>query len=339
MNYETELLINVIDEKISQNQISLGDIHQRTDLESTLKLAINNRILYCFTSLALKKLNLPEKEIKMLIEVRKEGKEWLGKFQNTLNYLNDKIGSENYVVIKTFKYYQDVTFDVDIILKSDIIWDEDFDKDKDFYCTKINGGYELKPKNDKYLAIDIYDNFLFRTKTIFSKDFVSKNLRKIIFEGQYYTIPSIEAEMLLYISQLNFQLRFITLHDFLQVIKTISENKDGLNWNSIFEEVEKYNWKNSFVKTLSIINALHLKMYGETLDIPVEPLKNIKFDFPYIIHPSTVLTFDFEVFRYDLFGRNLYEDFKYFFYEYLSFKIRQRIPIYRPWIDLNKLIS
>lgn len=335
MNDDVKFILYTIDDEYV-NSLKESDVgNLRINWASVLRTALNNRILYTFSKSALAKLPLLNHNKILLETITKEGDRWLNKFYSTLSLLKYYM-KDNYIVIKTFKFFQDITFDVDIVQISDAFEQiNKLSKEADFKLNKINGGYELIPMSESRIAIDVYTDFLFRNRRILNSSFICNKPQLYKTLDNFYYIPHAEGELLLYIAQINFQLRFLTLHDFLQITKTIS--KSDIDWESLLTEVAKYNWEKSFVKTISIVNGLYLQLYGVHLDIPIKPNKNVKYQFPYFLSPLSTLKYDFNLFGYQFFRNSLIDDLKYFIYKFISYHIRKRIPIYREWIDLNSL--
>lgn len=339
MNEDIKFILYTIDDEYA-NSLEESDIDNlRINWTSVLRTALNNRILYIFSKSALIKYSSLSFKAKTVLEtITKEGNKWLERFYNTLSLLEDYVGYQNFSVIKTFKFFQDVTFDVDIVLLDDLFEQiNKLSKEADFGLSKINGGYELNPKNRNYLSVDVYENFLFEDESIGDKDFICNRSRMYKSVGDYYYIPSTEAELLLYISQVNFQNRFLTLQDFLQTTKIMS--KEEIKWDNLLAEIMRHRWKKSFMETISIVNSLYMQLYVKRLDIPIEPHGESKCRFPYFLSPLSVLKYDFEVLGQSFSSQHLLKDLLYLVHEFHSFYVRKRIPIYQDWIDLNGLLT
>lgn len=330
MKNESQFILAVLDDDFHVNH-EISEMDQKLDLKKILKIASNNRILNCFAFKA-KQNGFYRDNYEYLDLICNEGDLWIKKFKNTLDLLNNKLGQENIAIIKTFKFFQDITFDVDIILQKESNC-ESLLNDENFEVTKISGGIELNPITNEYLSIDIYNEFLFRKKKLMSDDFIFNNLRNFDYNQENYLIPSIESELLLYLSQINFQMRFLTIYDFLQVTKTIL-NAKSINWSLLFNETHQFGWNDSFVETLSLINGLYLELYGKDLNIPIPAKTNLKVRFPYFISPLNLFKYDNEFLKRDLI-KYIHTDLWYLYSEVSAVHIKKRIPIYRPWIDLN----
>jgi len=321
------------------------DYEIRNIFYRSMELAQKNRILFCFAKALMEKRlisidtsSLSLKELDYLKGINDIGNLWIQRFNNTLSLLRNTLDLNNIIIIKTFRFYQDVTFDVDIILNKSLPNIDNLFGNFGFALKGINAGHEYKTKSKDYLTIDIYMDHLYKHKRIADIRFVSDSPRPYTAnDGCVYRVPSIEAELMLYIAQLNFQNRFITLNDFLQITKMISNNAGSIDWDSVFCSVSKYRWQKGFTNTLSIIASLYYDIYGTALDVPVKMKKRINCSFPYFLSPSSIIGYDREIFGSTFSSRLLINDIKYIFYEVLSFHIRNRLPIYRDWIDLSKL--
>ncbi len=298
------------------------------------RCGMNNKILYSFSHFYLNNHSLDSKKDKFSV-VAQEGSKWLDRFNRTLDILSDYLGNQNFVVIKTFKDPLDVTFDIDIVLKNDLSESiSNLAKDNNFNIEEIEGGTELIPDNDDFLVIDVYKDFSFENKNFTSLDFILKNTRKHEYLGKTYCIPSKESELLLYISQINFQNRFITLHDFIQIKRTVSKSID---WQLLLSEIDKYGWKNNFLDTLTIVNGLYLDLYNEKLNVPIKSNKKFKSKFPVFLSHYSILKYDFRFFKTLFFKKRISKDLNFFVYKFISHNVRKKIPIYRDWINLDCL--
>jgi len=132
------------------------------------------------------------------------------------------------------------------------------------------------------------------------------------------------------------------LNDFLQIAGLIAEKKNKINWEKLFGEVAEKNWILSFKHSLSVIDSLYCAVYGDRFNIPLEAggqHEKIKVNFPYILSPLAVLQSDFELFKKSFIKtRYFVEEFMYFNYEFVSFYVRKRLPVYRDWVNLQQLV-
>lgn len=336
-----KFILSIVDDDFERFTKSFDAPNCRVDWNTVLKTAINNRVLYCFTKSLVNKRPISDYNcnIDVITAIIEDGNVWLKRFFNTLELLDQYIGWEHFIAIKTFKHYQDITFDVDIASSDDISDRISHLREINFELRGINAGYEYKTTNRDYLTIDYYKDFLFRDRCLLTKSFIYNSPRRHTIHNKYYYLPNIEAELLLCIAQLNFQNRFITLHDFVQITKMILDNKDNLNWDRLLTEVTTNNWNKSLINTLSIIESLYLQLYGKSLNIPITSKKNISCKFPYFISPISVIKYDFELFRYTFFKKYFVQDLRYLLYEFLSYVIRKKLPIYRDWINLDYLLK
>jgi len=345
VNDQVNFILSIIDKKYANSIEHENLVNSPINWRSVLRKALDNRILYVLSNSVLGQEDTVNSELKPVMEdIATEGDRWAARFHNTLNVLEQVLGHHNYVIIKTFRFYQDVTFDVDIVVfqnNSEAI--ENLTGKSLFDLKMINGGRELSPLVEDFVAIDVYENFFFRDKVIADRDFICDNLSSYHTTNGHYYVPSVESELLLHVAQVNFQLRFITLNDFLQVTRLIADNTNDINWQKLFSQVAENGWINSFTHTLSIIDALYRTLYDDSLNIPLEASgqhEKIKVNFPYVLSPLTVLRYDFELFKKSFIkARYFVDDFKYFYFEFVSFYVRKRIPIYRDWVDLQQLAT
>lgn len=332
MDAHADVILSTVDSSYPR------DYHGAVQLDKNLlKTAQNNRVLYAFSKkLSSNHQNLNNRQKFLLNCIIGEGDKWIKKYNNTLELLK-RLGEDRFAIIKTIKYLQDITFDVDIIL---------LNRETEFDCSvltgasftpyRIPGGIEFRTNDTNYLPIDIYDQFCFNRKVIITRADLTKDLRC----GPNNTlVPCIEIELALYVAQINFQNRFITLHDFIQTTQLIAKHQENINWSYLSNLTENRSWSRSFWQTLSIIKSIYESIYESDLMIPTIN-RPIKCTFPYFLNPISVLRADHELIGNSAFyGSFLIKELSYFNYEFLTYYVRNNLPIYRDWINLNRLLG
>lgn len=328
--------------KYDRNEVK-ATLKNGSSVKLLLRTALNNRLLFAFSSALLNehfsvvKTN-PSLAIR-LSRICNKGEKWIIRFRKTLGLLNiilEKTGICA-LVIKTFRYPQDVTFDIDILLKNV----DDFQKIKPllkerFNIKKVKGGYEASPKTRKFLVIDIYYDFIkFGNKRLLNPSFLWSKVQHLRLEGNEYTVPNPEGEIILHLSQILFQNRFLTLSDFMHLIKVISNQERTISWKNIVKEASMYGWNIELIRLISIIHGLYLRVWKNTLDIPILPDQSVKLILPHFLSPNSLLKLRTKWQGLRGLKPFLLQDCWAYATALIKYHVRNKIPIYRDWIDIE----
>ncbi len=346
MNAELRLILSAIDPEYAETQDVRG---AEVNWASVLRTALNNRLLYVFSEKASNLSLVLNREREITFEsITRVGNVWMDRFQNTLRVLNEYLGSDGFIAIKTMKYFQDITFDVDILLLSDLL-DEigHLSEEVGFKIHKLverqsrmGEGWELVPTTEDYLPIDVYEGFFIWGKEIMDRDFVAEGPTSHSAFEMCIDTPRVESELLLYIAHTNFQTRFITLSDFLQITRMISEGEGRIDWGSILSQSEKHNWRRGLVETLSIVSSLYSQVYSKDLRIPGSVNKKPRCHFPYFLTLSDVVRYDSEMLGSSCLRPGfIFGELQFAFFEFLTYRVRNRLPMYPDWINLPGLTT
>jgi len=164
-------------------------------LNSILRACLNNRVLYAFVSSLLErgytKKDIASRGYRTLMEIYEEGNKWIDRLNVTIQYISEasRLTETPTLIIKTLSYPQDVTFDVDVLLKSK----EDFPRirsllEKKFEIRVISDGYELFPKTEQFLPIDIYRDIRSHNSQIIDPKFLWSKVRSMSYKGLQVTV-------------------------------------------------------------------------------------------------------------------------------------------------------
>lgn len=240
-------------------------------LRSLLRTALNNRVLFAFVSAVHKEgliqdAGLNDLNRHLLTNILSEGRKILKKLRRTITFIIEKRVPA--LIIKTLPLWhvQDITFDVDLLIKDR----ESFFKIKhlfkdNFIIKVIDGGYELIPKSDELLTIDIYYDFLNHGNRIIDPEFLWNNYKSVKLDVLELKAPSAEGELLLHFSQILFQNRFITLNDFLRFTNLSLDN--NITWNRIIAETKRFKWDAQFINLLSLLSRIRVKLWKTNTNI------------------------------------------------------------------------
>jgi hypothetical protein len=193
---------------------------------------------------------------------------WQRRLTRTLSLLMENAGEE-VIIIKTIRIPMDVTFDVDIVpaterAKSAI---------RDILCRKY--GFhgerdEFRHSSGAYLSIDSYWDFNVKGRTLITHEELAAYTRSFRTENIELLLPIPEVELLLIISQIIFQDRFITLSEIFNIRHLA---KSGLDWPLILRLVKRNGWFKEFSYVISIIEYLHTRLYGFPLGSPLGEIR------------------------------------------------------------------
>lgn len=296
------------------------DTKKITDLDKALMFASKNRFLYYFITRALKKGVL--QETPQLDNLKKKGEEGIAKFHRTLDFLNSKFGRESFLVLKTYKGYPYVTWDVDILI-------QDVKKVASNLASdgfRITGGKEagkLSCHSENLLVLGLHERISWHSLKVMDDKLPWNNPRFVKFEGIQTVIPSLEADFLTFIAHTNFENYHLILGELLYIYKLATE----VNWDIIQEQVVKHRWQESFQKTLSIANGLHRILYSKPspMEMVVPSISKVQLRFPFMYPHHYIVSFSREIQGIRL--RSL--SWELFFYTYRLYRIwRVKKPAY-----------
>ena len=246
----------------------VGDIYQKpvnanatkiTNLKKALFTAARNRVLYYFISAALDTDAIAENQ--ELARLRATGKREIAKFYRTLEFLNSTLGRDSYLMLKTYKTYPYVTWDVDILVE-----------DVEAVASMMAGrGFEIQRREpakpschrDGLLSIGLHPRASWHHGRLMDDRLQWKSPRTVRYEGIEVFIPNCEVDFLTFIAHTNFENYHLTLGDLLYIYRLAG----GVNWDIIQEQVTRHGWEKSFVRTIAIANGLHWALYNRSSPI------------------------------------------------------------------------
>ena len=83
--------------------------------------------------------------------------------------------------------------------------------------------------------------------------------RKVSYNGQEIPIPNVNADFLIHLAHMNFEPLFMLYSELLYLFKLVPE----VDFALLLEQTRKYNWQRTFLRTINLINNIHLQLYGE----------------------------------------------------------------------------
>lgn len=234
-----------------------------TNPQKTLMTASRNRVLYHFMTTALACGALDDNE--ELACLRLIGKREIDKFYHTLDFLNTTLGQDGYIMLKTYKGYTYVTWDVDILV-DDV---ENTVKQMIKEGFEIQRGEPAKPSchRQDLLVIGLHPKASWHSGKLMDNELQWSQPRKVNYEGIEVFIPNYEVDFLTFVAHTNFENYHFTIGDLLYLYKLAG----SVDWEIVLKQVTKYGWTKSFKQTISIANGLHRSLYSNQ----PSPMENI----------------------------------------------------------------
>lgn len=302
-------------------QYILNNKNPSMDLEDLIVLAENNRVLYTVA-----------RQNSQMVEIEITGKEWINKLVDTLKVIKNILKENEYIVTRTFKYIEYVTFDIDLFVdKVNYVHVIKKFKSNGFniesHDASLGGrlpGMQVNIKKQGLLTIDLHQDFTWQKRQFLDPKLVMKNPVKKNIAGQIVLVPRPEIELLLCIADIAHERFNITL---LDLIWLEGLTKGITDWDLIFDQAKKYKWLVVFEDISSIINQISLDIYGKTI-ISNTFSKEGKYRLPYFLNLPTCWSIYLNTFRHYQFP---VISFLYMHYNQLRFFLTNKMPYYSPW--------
>jgi len=343
LDYVILILSTIQDARLQKgNDLEIDDILSNIlNLKFILRLCMNNRVLYSFVSSLKKKAyingNLRSPQRRLLTEIWEVGNLWIDRLHNTINYVNNAAETSGTPVlfIKTLQTPQDVTFDVDVLLRRK----EDFLKIrpllKGFEPREVNGGYELCSSNEHFLPIDLYYDIRFQTYQLVSPEFLWSRVRTIEYGRRSIIVPAPEGELILHASQLVFQNKFLTIGNILNIASVITTDETSFDWSVVLKEGRLHGWEKELSGIVSIVNSAYSDFFGKPVDASISSERKVYANFPIFLPPA--YNRHFVSAKMNVLGliRFLLQDHRRYIVVISKHLFRNKIPIYRDWVGID----
>jgi len=231
------------------------------NLNALLRLAWNNKLEYYLIAKIVEDRSIlkEHKDFQLINELKKLAEEQLLKLCRTLKAVNEILG-DRYVLIKTYKGYPRITYDVDLVVE-DIKAAIRLFKLAGFRHRFAYEKYKMSVSRKGFLEIELHETgpswgsiagFL-DDELLWSGD------RRVIIEGVEVRLPPPESDILTLFAHINYQLYEIQLGELLYIYQLSSQ----ADWKLMAKQAHRYGWSAPFYSTISIINSLHLILYEE----------------------------------------------------------------------------
>lgn len=291
-----------------------------------LKKLSHNRVLYSYSKKVLAQGPKLDKEKKQdLRKIVREGERRMKQFEKTVKFLNKNLKAKGipYLVVKTFKYIDYVTFDVDVLVPYEKFYEAQELLEK--------GGCRILPHPRKQglhqrncvkkglLNIDLHRNFYWLGIEHVDLNFVWKKPRRRKINGVMCSCPSLEVDFLLHNKQLAYERYYVTLLDYLAV----TEGRVDMDFSKIRRQVKKYRWEYSYYVLMHVLDEIENSL--DSVSLPyMYPLKNV---FEQLLE---VLMHNRKV---------LFADFGYYCFTFMRYFLsgKRRMPYYDHWFDFSLL--
>jgi hypothetical protein len=312
------------------------------DWRRTLEAASHNRVLYVFANRLLESgATLPAFARGWLQLVVQDAQVRFKQFQDTVAYLGQTLGRDEvpYLVVKTFKYLDYVTFDVDTLVP--------YDRFDDAIESLKSGGARILPHPRKQgvhqrncmreglCNIDLHRKFFWQGLDHIDEDYVWATSAERRIDGADCHCPSMEVDFLLHNKQLAYERYYVTILDFLAV--KYAHERNALDHDAIENQVRRHRWSASYRSLLGILNGINHAFYGEPLfagePSPCPAQLNMPFLYPY---PLVLRQLGEMIGVQRVFPAY---DFAYYHFTFMRYLAsgRNLLPYYRHWFDFSKL--
>lgn len=343
MDKYTQIIIDVVLARNSKKNID------KINFEKLLVIASHNRVLLVFSKnlIKIKDIKLTKNQKKILKDIINKGEENLQALRRTIKLIDRTLTKKAipYLIVKTFKYLDYVTFDLDFLVhyknfaKTIKVLKNSNILVKKHPNPSTQGLHQRNCFYPNCIKMDLHRKFFWLGVDHISEDFVWNNTQTRKIAGINTKVPSLEADFLLHNKQLVFERRYITFLDFLAIKYACEEN---LNWDQILKQVKKYKWEKTFFVLLAYLNAINKKIFNNDIDGMIKIMnkyhisrKNInKFSLPFEYSFSDVMSVFKEI--KDKHKHTSVRDIAYYIYSQARYKINGRMPYYDHWYDFGK---
>lgn len=336
---------------IDSNRSAYNDIND-SNFKELLLLASQNRILFQFIrKLKINKdfyFSTSENNRSIINDIYNDGVKKLEAFKKTLIDLK-KIFSENncdLLIPKTFKFYDYVTFDVDILVRYN-----DFNKaiqilSKNGYSVMSHPGKKTQGLHQRncfkpgMLKVDLHRKFYWLGIEHIDENVTWINTKQQkFFEETFLNTPSLEIDFILNAKQLMFERRYITLLDFLALRESL---KYDFNYKLVVNKISEFRWENIFKLLIPYLVFLDEKIYKKDSLFRNFYKKEFKKIHKKFNLPLSLSFFDDMKTFILIFSKHKkipYIHIAHYFYSWSRFYMTSRYPFYDHWYDFSKIIK
>ncbi len=324
MTEEFKLQLSLLNIKYSIDEIEFDKINwNQLLIESS-----NNRILYEVSKRILNSNFTNRIDENILVKIKdiyNLGNKHIEKTKNTILLIDKeirKIGKE-YLVCKTQKVFDFITYDVDCLFK-----EAEYDEIMDYLTNKHTKEDCLKKKQvdifvPNMIRLDMHYGFFWAGEHYIDNDIIweSKRIRKV-FDVDVYT-PNDTIEFILTILNLTYERLHIPLIEY-DYIRKIIKNVD---MEKVRYVAQKNNWEFGLKLITTKLDQINMSLFGESLfGNQVKKIDNIELPMLFTWYEAFKLYKEFISKR----KKVPFYDIAYFIFAKIRFHLygRKRVPIY-----------
>ncbi|MCP3953108.1 MAG: nucleotidyltransferase family protein [Desulfobacterales bacterium] len=104
--------------------------------------------------------------------------------------------------------------------------------------------------------------------------------RKVSFADREIPTNNVTADFLIHLAHINFEHPFFKFSELLYLFSLVPQ----VDFALAFEQARKYRWRRTFVRTVNMLNNIHVVLYGEpaTDRVPFQDLRLDNLAFPFV---------------------------------------------------------
>lgn len=184
------------------------------------------------------------------------------KFSRTLGLIKEVLDQNRipWLLVKTLRGYPRLPNDLDVVVPL-----RSFTKAKEAlislqFSLKIEDKDSVLFMHPNYYKVHLHHSLEWAGSTFFSLRDLWRTKKEARWEKIKITTSSPEFEILIALAHSNFENLYLTLGECLYLFKLLDSYPIG--WNVIQRQIAAYGWKETFRRSLQLLNTLHFMIYG-----------------------------------------------------------------------------
>ena len=298
---ETQFLIKITEglyKKTGLNEVNIKDI----DVDRFIKLALKNNILYYCSKEIIKDPSLDKGLRQRFENIIKKADIELCQISKSIDEI--KAGIKGYVIFKTYRgeNFPRIGNDVDVLVNS-----EELGPIKNYFLAR---GYKSENDDPKEKSvgllkkgqkkIHLQGGITWCWQEFLDEELIYGEPRKVVYNGQEITIPNKEADLLIHIAHMNFEPLLMIYSEMLYLFKLLP----SVDLDLALKQAKKYRWKNTFLRTINIINNFHCLLYDDVcvnnIEFKKASFSEIKFPYGFSFKHLFLMCLEKRMFIYPL---------------------------------------
>ncbi len=223
-----ELLYTIYPKRIPYDRVAMG-----SDMDAVMKFVEKNRLqhfMFC-------KITDWEEERERYIS---EYENYQKKIKNSIRVVKDLYDFNEFMVVKTFMGFPQITSDIDILVRS-----------------MDDGKFPVHIKKQGLWPIQIENKISWLGAEAVSYDFVWDNTRCYNYKGEEFLVPNVQLDLQIRLAHFIFEEGKIRLPELLYIFNRLNK----FDWHVFQQEAEKTNWINSFYRLKIMIESLYACLF------------------------------------------------------------------------------